>query len=246
MTTTSAATLHRQDGVALWRKVETALAEEIGRLPRDGERRLPTERELALRFGVNRHTIRQAVRALAGRGLVRTARGRGMFAADVLVDYPLGPRTRFSANLLAQDRAPSRRRLGCSVETADPVVARMLDLPEHSLVATIETLGLADGVPLCLSSLHLAAERFPGVEERLDDWPTVTSLLAGYGVADYRRRGTRVHARLPEAAEAALLRQTAVAPVLVTEALDVDANGRPLSFSVTRWAGDRVQFTVGN
>ena len=42
--------LPQGDGVALWRKIEAELAGELQRLPAESERRLPTERELALRF----------------------------------------------------------------------------------------------------------------------------------------------------------------------------------------------------
>src|SRR4051794_1542059 len=106
VTRLAADALARGDGVALWRKIEAELADELQRLPAERERRLPPERELALRFGVNRHTVRQAVRSLAERGLVWIEQGRGMFAAGVLVDYPLGSRTRFSASLVAQERTP--------------------------------------------------------------------------------------------------------------------------------------------
>lgn len=237
--------LSRRDGIALWRKVEAALAEEIGRMPGDAERRLPTERELAERFGVNRHTVRQAIRALTERGLVRTEQGRGMFAADILVDYELGPRTRFSANLTAQDRAPGRRHLGGQILPADERLAALLGVPVGAPLAVMESLGLADEVPICVGALHLSAMRFPGVLERLGESADITGVLASYGVSDYRRRSTRVQARLPSEQEAARLRQPAIEPVLVTEALDVDPAGRPVSWSITVWASARVQLTVG-
>ena len=39
--------------------------------------RLPSERGLAEAFGVNRATVRAALRALAGRGILETRRGSG-------------------------------------------------------------------------------------------------------------------------------------------------------------------------
>jgi hypothetical protein len=38
-------------------------------------------------------------------------RGRGMFARELPIAYHIGPETRFSANLAAQDLVPNRRVL---------------------------------------------------------------------------------------------------------------------------------------
>src|SRR5262245_40123428 len=58
-----------------YRKVARALMERImDRTLRDGDR-LPAETELARQFGVNRSTVREAIRELASSGLVGRRRG---------------------------------------------------------------------------------------------------------------------------------------------------------------------------
>src|SRR5919204_48092 len=58
-----------------YRKVAAALMERIlDRTLRDGDR-LPSETELARQFGVNRSTVREAVRELESNGLVARRRG---------------------------------------------------------------------------------------------------------------------------------------------------------------------------
>lgn len=58
-----------------YRKVATALMDRIlDRTLRDGDR-LPSETELARQFGVNRSTVREAVRELESNGLVARRRG---------------------------------------------------------------------------------------------------------------------------------------------------------------------------
>ena len=49
-----------------------------------------------------------------------------MFAADVLVDHPLGTRTRFSASLVAQERTPGHTILGVEEVPAAPACAAAL------------------------------------------------------------------------------------------------------------------------
>ena len=106
--------LQRGSGVAVWRQIAHRLEDDlrVGRLK--AGTRLPTEVELAARFTVNRHTVRRAIADLVARGLVRVEQGRGTFLQDLVIDYPLRRRTSFSANLLAQDRAPSHEMLELS------------------------------------------------------------------------------------------------------------------------------------
>ena len=62
-------------GVALWRRVADQLERALaaGREPVDP--RLPGELDMAQRLGVNRHTVRRALAALAARGVERVERG---------------------------------------------------------------------------------------------------------------------------------------------------------------------------
>ena len=61
---------------------------------------VPSEAQLAEQFGVNRHTVRSAMAALAEEGLLRKVQGRGTLIEkrDRLV-FPIGRRTRFSGGI---------------------------------------------------------------------------------------------------------------------------------------------------
>jgi len=102
-------------GVALWRRVADHLEHAIadGRYPVDT--RLPGEIEIAQRLGVNRHTVRRAIAALADRGFVRAERGSGTYVETRRLRYPIHSRTRFSEIVGAADgdhppRHPAQRR----------------------------------------------------------------------------------------------------------------------------------------
>jgi len=91
----------------IWRSIADSLQSEIGQgLYRPGDK-LPTEAELALRFGVNRHTVRHALAALAEAELVHSRRGAGVFVASRPTEYPLGRRVRFHQNIRDSGRTPS-------------------------------------------------------------------------------------------------------------------------------------------
>ncbi|MEM8922713.1 MAG: GntR family transcriptional regulator [Actinomycetota bacterium] len=60
---------------------------------------LPPQHELAASFGVTLMTLRQAIAALEGDGLVRAERGRGTFVADRPVDIAVGNLSSFAEQM---------------------------------------------------------------------------------------------------------------------------------------------------
>jgi GntR family phosphonate transport system transcriptional regulator len=236
--------LQRGSGVAFWRQIARRLESDLRAGGHEAGTRLPTEAELAARFTVNRHTVRRAIADLAARGLVRVEQGRGTFLQDLVIDYPLRRRTSFSANLLAQDRAPTHEILEVIEVAADAEIARPLGLRRGARVVQSTSRGFADGVPVSYGRSWFPAGRFPALADRLRHESSISVVLASYGVADYRRATTRVLARLPSAEEALRLKQPASEPVLVTEAIDVDPEDRPIRYGATCFAGARVQLTV--
>ena len=236
--------LARGEGVALWRQIAQRLEGEIAAALHPPGGRLPTEAELAAVFGVNRHTVRRAMEELETRGLVRIEQGRGSFVAEDVLDYQLGPRTRFSENIRAQNREPGGRILQISEAPAEAGLAEQLGIPRGRPVLVVERLSLADGRPLVLGTHHLPADRFARAATLLRADPSITAALAACGVPDYRRRVTRITARLPSAEEAELLQQSRNRPVLVTEAVNADPRGVVVDVTLARYAAGRTQLVV--
>ena len=227
----------------LWREIAETLATEIARGHTAGGR-LPTEADLAARFGVNRHTVRHALADLAARGLVHSRRGAGVFVTGRAVDYPLGRRVRFHQAVEAQGQVPSREITRIETRGADAVEAAALGLAVGDSVHVVEGVSSADGLPI-------AAFRsvFPGwldgLPEALRDGASITAALAGCGVADYTRASTRLTAKAAKPVLALRLRLKEGAPILRSEAVNVGSDGRVVEHGTTWFAGDRVTLTVG-
>lgn len=236
--------LSRGGGVALWRQIlkslQTDIAEDVFR-PGD---RLPTEFQLASQFGVNRHTVRRALGELEEKGLIRVEQGRGTFVREQVVDYRVGRRTRFTENLLLQNRTPSHEVIEGFATPADRDVAAALGLAPRRPVAQIETVGSAEGRRICLTSHYLPLPRFEGVIEAYATEGSLTKALKQFGVDDYVRAWTRVLARMPTGREAEMLDQARNRPLLVSEAVNIDGDGVKIEFAVTRFNADWVQLVV--
>ncbi len=231
----------RGGGKTLWLQIQEALEGEIRAGIHAPGAQLPTEHALATRFGVNRHTVRRGLTALEEKGLVRVAQGKGSFVHEHVTDYAIRKRTRFSEIVTAQDRRPGGLLLGVKTSRANAGVARDLNLRGGAKILVMRILGEADGRPITVADHHFAADRFPGIVEAYRETQSISAALARLGVADYSRRVTRVTAQMPGKEVADLLQQPSRRPVLVAESVNVDPNGRPVEYGITRFAGDRVQ-----
>src|ERR1700733_940426 len=109
-----------RSGYSTWRLIAEELRRDIVGGAQAPGTRLPSEGELAERFGVHRNTVRQAVAALAAEHLVVSRRGSGTFVAEhtVLV-HRIGARPRFGDGRGRRGRAGGRL-LGWATAPAPP------------------------------------------------------------------------------------------------------------------------------
>jgi GntR family phosphonate transport system transcriptional regulator len=233
-------------GVTLWRRVADAIETGIADGTYGAGQRLPGETEIAETFQVNRHTVRRALAALAGRGLVRAERGSGTYVEAPRLAYPLRSRTRFSEIAGASGREPLGQLIGTGVEPATRDLAQTLGLKTGTPLVRIETVRFADRAPICVSTNWFEAERFPDAGQIYERVRSMTKLLAYYGINDYRRASTHVTAALVEPQDAMRLNLTLGRPVLVVKSTDADPDGRPLQTARSRFAAERVEFVVGS
>lgn len=237
------ADLERRTGVALWRQIADRIRSEF--ISGASEAQLPPETELAARFGVNRHTVRAAIAALVGEGALRSEQGRGTFVVRRRrLAYPISRRTRFSAGLEGQARERRTRMLDHSLETASQEVAQALHLAAGASVIRIESVGEADGLPVSRATSWYDPARFADFPQVYARTGSVTNALAELGVTDYFRSSTSVEARHADPADIADLALSPGAVVLVTRAVNIDPDGAPIQYSITRFAADRVELRI--
>jgi GntR family phosphonate transport system transcriptional regulator len=232
--------------VALWRRVADSIEHGINAGIYASGEKLPAETEIAESYRVNRHTVRRAIATLAERGLVRAERGSGTYVQERPIPYPLRSRTRFSEIVGAGGREPRAELIASRIEVADRDLARRLDLSPGAPLVRLDTRRFADRTPISRGTTWLPAERFPDAGKVYQRVRSVTRLLAHYGVNDYRRKSTTLVAGLVDATDAALLALAPGNPVMIIEAVDVDLDGTPILTTRSRFAAERVTFTVEN
>lgn len=240
----SSFSIQRAEGVSAWRQIADGVLADIeaGRLGPGN--RLPSEAQLAERFGVNRHTIRRALAVLASRGFVRATRGLGTFVEEQPLAYAIGGRARFSENVASAGREASSELLSSRRTEASKRIADALGLVAGAPVLEIRTLRRAGGTPLALGLTHLPLPRFAGFERHFAKSGAFTRAFHAFGVADYRRTETRISARTAGAEEAGLLEIAPGRVVLVTVGVNIDADGAPIQIIQSAFPADRAELLV--
>lgn len=209
--------------------------------------KLPTEPELAALYTSGRHSVRRAISELAKEGMLSVEQGRGTFVQPhTLLEYTIGARTRLRNNLAAQGVDVSGESLGAERCGAPQRVAENLGLAVGAPVIATSRITRANNVPVSFGTLYHDASRFPDFPERRQALGSVSAVYASYGVGDYLRGKTQMHARQARAEEAQKLRQHPDMPVIVIRAVDTLPDGTPIAFSQVIWSAARVKFTVSN
>ncbi|KRL02788.1 GntR family transcriptional regulator [Liquorilactobacillus capillatus] len=201
---------------------------------------IPSERELAVKFGVSRMTLRQAIQTLADEGILERRIGAGTYVARQKVQEKMSGVTSFTELTKAQGKVPSSKTISYHVATPSLSEREKLELDEKDLVLRMERIRYADDTPICFevatvpqelvkeyskkqvtSSLYRVLEESGYAIGHAEQ--TVSAMLASERIADYLeiKRGDAI----------LRLRQ-------ITEL----SNKQPFEYVRTQYVGSRFEF----
>lgn len=200
---------------------------------------VPSERELATRYGVSRMTARQAVEHLVSEARLYRIQGKGTFVASPKIEMPLRL-TSFTDDMRARGHEPGSRDLGRRIIPATAAVARELGLAPRAPVLMIERLRIADGIPMAVERSHLPAELVPGlIDQSLERRSLYAVLAESYGLV--LDRGEQIiEAGLVDAVDAGLLELSPPSAVLHLQRRSF-AGAVAVEYAVSTYRADRYQ-----
>lgn len=207
------------------------------------ESALPTERDLTLRYGVSRATVRQALNTLVHTGQVYRIQGAGTFTAPRSVSKNLSL-TSFSEDMRAQDRTPDSRVLVADQTVPEERTAAYLRVTTSTPLTRLVRLRLADGEPMCLETTYLVAELVPGILERALRGSLYELLAQRYGITLTHAEQT-VRAVAASEEQAALLGLPNGAPTLRVGRIAYDRRGVAVENTTSIYRSDRYEIQFG-
>jgi GntR family transcriptional regulator len=200
--------------------------------------RLPSERDLADRYGVARMTARRELERLVARGRAYRRQGGGTYVADSRFVQP-ALLTSFSEDMRARGLAPGGHLLSKRVTGADAAIAEMLELAVGAPVVELERLRTADDEPIALEHAHLPESRFPGLVDLDLGESSLYDLLAARWGVDVHAGEQTVAAATLTATQAAALGVRAGRAALLFERVTRDRDGTPIEYVRSLYRGDR-------
>lgn len=229
--------LTKPEGVALYVQIRETLREQIKNGQLAPGQRLPAEDELAAQFGVSRMTVRQGVSDLTDEGLLYRRRGVGTFVSQFHVERDHNKLTDFFETAQTQGFEAEVRLLFREVVPAKIAVARPLGLEEGEPVIRIQTLRLANGVPITVYDEYVAYKLCPQLyQDKLYSRPA-WQILEDYGFT-IKRAVQRIEARLADADIASLLSIEENAPILYKHRVIMTEDGAPVELILCHNRGD--------
>ncbi|WP_089138203.1 phosphonate metabolism transcriptional regulator PhnF [Vibrio rumoiensis] len=205
---------------------------------------LPSEKMLAERFEVNRHTVRRAVDELIMIGKVHRQQGKGCMVLAQPMSYPIHAKAAFTRNLLDQGSQPRSEVLKAHLITANSDLAQQLNVELDSRIIHIRTLRKVNGRPMAVIEQYLA---------NLNWWPVLQNFKSGslhqflrdhLGV-NLTRSKTRISANPPNNQSCRLLQMTPSLPLLTVKTLNVISGTETVAeYSCSSTRSDLMELVV--
>ncbi len=206
--------------------------------------RLPTEEELAEKFGVNRMTVRQALEELVLEKMIVRKRAEGTILVSTKPRgyiYGLENISAFDDDMELHGIIPIHETLSMEVVTPDERTANLLELgPEQQAILTI-SVKRVENEPVLIEKSYISYDEF----KKLLDMKITDSfyhlLVEKFGVELHH--STQIfQAVLPGPDELAIFEITEPEPCMMLESTIYDADEIPVEVLYSFYRGDRYRF----
>lgn len=221
-------------------KIHDALKEEVEKNIWKIGQRLPSERDLAERFGVSRMTARQAVTALVDEGILDRRVGSGTYVASRRVREKMRGTTSFTEIITSQGKQPSTEVLSYIKTAPNEVECEKLNITKRDSIIRMERIRYADDIPICFEVASIPFDLVKDFDKK-EITNNFFKTLENHGyviarseqIVSAKRVSTEVSDYLKTRAGSAILGLTQVSYL---------SDGVAFEYVLSQYVGDRFEF----
>jgi GntR family transcriptional regulator len=203
---------------------------------------IPSERDLATRYGVSRMTLRAAIDDLVRDGYLVRRHGAGTFVARPRIAKQIHL-TSFTEDMRSRGLVASTRVLSLARKPAGARIGARLGVSPSETVVIVGRLRLADGDPMAIEWVHVPDRMLPGIGRADFEGSFYRVLGDRFGIVIDGGTQT-LEPTVTDERESELLGVPLHSPILFVERVTWTADGTPVEYTRTMYRGDRYRFTV--
>ena len=235
--------INKADGIPLYIKIRQQLHDDIERKRLQPGQKIPSEDELASKYGVSRMTVRQSIADLIDEGLLFRRHGVGTFVSHSQVVRDQSRLSNLFEEAEQEGVSVSVKVLIADILPAKIKVAQSLNLSEGDLVFHIKTLRETDGIPITVHDAYVPYKIIPQLLQEDLEANQLWDIFENYGF-HVKRAIQRLEAREAEEEIAALLSVDEGSPIFYKERIVYLDDGNPIEFTYCYNRGDRYALTI--
>jgi GntR family transcriptional regulator len=227
-----------------YRRIAAALEHEIEQGIYPPGSMLPSEADLAARFGVTRMTVRQALAGLAAQRLIERRHGHGTIVVPIqLQRQPLRP-IGLADELEARGLRPGSRILALEEMRPAPAVRKLLWIGPRGTVVRVRRLRTADDLLIGLQETLIPSRLVPGMLDLdLTDQSLARMLRLRHGLVAAWDELT-IEAVVADGETSVVLDVAPGSPLLRSTSVTFLDDGRPLERTIGWFPGTRYSYRL--
>ena len=203
--------------------------------------RIPAERQLAVKFGVSRMTLRQAIKTLEEEGILERRLGSGTYVASQKVQEKMSGIMSFTEITQANGQIPSSKLISYQIGKPSLSEKERLNLNPDSEVLRMERIRFADETPICYEVVTIPYH----LVENLSKDDISTHLYETLNKNGYRigRVTEHISAAVANENDARLLNAKKGEALITRRQVTELSNGQTFEYTRARYVAERFEFT---
>lgn len=204
---------------------------------------IPSERELAATYGLNRTTVRNAIQGLVDEGVLKKVQGKGTFVKDHKIATRLNELVGFSKVIQESGHKPSTKLLYSGKRKAGYKYSTIFQIGKEEEIYRIVRLRLVDGEPYSIEDAYIPMKYVPEIEKVDFQVISLYEFYAQNGIilTQGKEMLSVVKAR---SSEAKLLQIPVGSPVFLSKYISQDKEGRSIEYLHSYSRCDKMSFSI--